>query len=99
LVAVLKRLPLSIKAPHPIAEATVTRGGVSTDEIDPTTMESRLCPSLFFAGEVINVDGPSGGYNLQIAFSTGSLAGKAAAHQATLPPPARVDPVSTDHTK
>jgi len=79
LVAILKRLPLSIKAAHPIAEATVTRGGVFTDEIDPTTMESRLCHSLFFAGEVINVDGPSGGYNLQIAFSTGALAGKTAA--------------------
>ena len=79
LVAIIKRLPLSIKAAHPIAEATVTRGGVSTDEIDPTTMESRLCPGLFFAGEVINVDGPSGGYNLQIAFSTGALAGKTAA--------------------
>lgn len=79
LVAMLKKLPLSIKAAHPIAEATVTRGGVSTDEIDPTTMESKLCPGLFFAGEVMNVDGPSGGYNLQIAFSTGSLAGKTAA--------------------
>jgi len=79
LVAMLKKLPLSIKAAHPIAEATVTRGGVSTDEIDPTTMESRLCPGLFFAGEVMDVDGPSGGYNLQIAFSTGTLAGKTAA--------------------
>ena len=99
LVAILKRLPLSIKAAHPIAEATVTRGGVSTDEIDPTTMESRLCPGLFFAGEVMNVDGPSGGYNLQIAFSTGALAGRTAAHQVAPPPPARVDPVHTDHTE
>ena len=79
LVEVAKKLPLSIKATGPIAEATVTRGGVSTDEINPRTMESKLCPGLFFAGEVINVDGPCGGYNLQIAFSTGHLAGKMAA--------------------
>lgn len=79
LLEMLKRLPLSIIAAGPIAEATVTRGGVSTDEINPKTMESKLCPGLFFAGEVMNVDGPCGGFNLQIAFSTGWLAGKMAA--------------------
>jgi hypothetical protein len=73
---------LSIKATGPIAEATVTRGGVSTDEINPKTMESKLCAGLFFAGEVVNVDGPCGGFNLQIAFSTGCLAGKMAAEHA-----------------
>lgn len=99
LVGLLKALPLSIKAAHPIAEATVTRGGVHTGEIDPTTMESRLCPGLFFAGEVINVDGPSGGYNLQIAFSTGSLAGKTAAHCAAQPPPAPAARVPTDYSE
>lgn len=78
-IELLKRLPLSIRAAGPIDEATVTRGGVSTDEINPKTMESKLCPGLFFAGEVINVDGPCGGFNLQIAFSTGRLAGKMAA--------------------
>ena len=76
LVDMLKKLPLSIKAVGPIAEATVTRGGVSIDHINARTMESKLCPGLFFAGEVINVDGPCGGFNLQIAFSTGCLAGK-----------------------
>lgn len=79
LVEMLKRLPLSIKDTGPIAEATVTRGGVDTGEINPKTMESKLCPGLFFAGEVVNVDGPCGGFNLQIAFSTGCLAGKIAA--------------------
>jgi len=81
LVDTLKRLPLSIDATGPIAEATVTRGGVSTSEINPRTMESKLCSGLFFAGEVVNVDGPCGGFNLQIAFSTGCLAGKMAAEQ------------------
>ncbi|MDD5459617.1 MAG: NAD(P)/FAD-dependent oxidoreductase [Phycisphaerae bacterium] len=79
IVKLLKELPLSIVATRPIADATVTRGGVSTSEIDPKTMESKLCKGLFFAGEVINADGPCGGFNLQIAFSTGYLAGKKAA--------------------
>jgi predicted Rossmann fold flavoprotein len=82
LVDALKKLPLSVEATGPIAEATVTRGGVSADEINPKTMESKLCSGLFFAGEVINVDGPCGGFNLQIAFSTGCLAGKMAAEYA-----------------
>lgn len=82
LVNLLKKLPLSITATGPIARATITRGGISTDEIDPKTMESKLCSGLFFAGEVINVDGPCGGFNLQIAFSTGYLAGKTTAEHA-----------------
>jgi len=81
LVKMLKELHLSIVATCPIAEATVTRGGVCIEEIDPKTMESRLCPGLFLAGEVINADGPCGGFNLQIAFSTGHLAGKTAARR------------------
>ncbi len=81
LVKMLKELSLSIVATCPIAEATVTRGGIHTAEINPETMESRLCPGLFFAGEVINVDGPCGGFNLQIAFSTGHLAGKMASRK------------------
>jgi predicted flavoprotein YhiN len=60
---------------RPITEATVTRGGVSINEIDPKTMESKLCPGLFFAGEVLDADGPCGGYNLQACWSTGTLAG------------------------
>ena len=79
LVNMLKHLPLSVVATAPIAEATVTRGGICTAEINPRTMESKLHTALFFAGEVINADGPCGGFNLQIAFSTGSLAGKIAA--------------------
>jgi hypothetical protein len=76
---ILKILPLSIVRTRPIAEATVTRGGVSTIEINPKTMESKLCPNLFFAGEIIDADGPCGGYNLQIAWSTGAIAGDSAA--------------------
>jgi predicted Rossmann fold flavoprotein len=79
LVALVKRLPLSIVATEPIAKATVTRGGVSLQEIDPQTMESRIQAGLFFAGEVIDVDGPCGGYNLQACWSTGALAGRSAA--------------------
>jgi predicted Rossmann fold flavoprotein len=75
----LKKLPLSIKGTRPIAEAIVTRGGVSTAEIDSKTMESKICPGLFFAGEVIDVDGPCGGYSLQICWSTGAIAGSSAA--------------------
>ncbi|MBL7107518.1 MAG: NAD(P)/FAD-dependent oxidoreductase [Phycisphaerae bacterium] len=79
IVTMLKRLPLSVVAAGPIAEATVTRGGICTAEVNPRAMESKLHKGLFFAGEVINVDGPCGGFNLQIAFSTGHLAGKTAA--------------------
>jgi hypothetical protein len=75
LVRMIKALPLSIVRTRPIAEATVTRGGVSINEIDPKTMESKLCPGLFFAGEVLDADGPCGGYNLQACWSTGTLAG------------------------
>ena len=75
----LKKLPLSIKSTRPIAEAIVTRGGVSTAEINSKTMESKICPGLFFAGEILDVDGPCGGYSLQICWSTGALAGSEAA--------------------
>ncbi len=79
LIKLLKALPLTIKAARPIEEATITHGGVCTDEIDAKTMESRICPGLYFAGEVIDVDGPCGGFNLQFAFSSGCLAGISAA--------------------
>lgn len=79
LVHLLKALPLSIRNTRPIAEATITRGGVDTTQIDRLTMASKLQPGLFFAGEVIDVDGPCGGYNLQICWSTGALAGRFAA--------------------
>lgn len=75
LVKLLKGLPLSIKALRPIEEAIITSGGVNVKQIDPSTMESKITPGLYFAGEVIDVDAYTGGYNLQIAFSTGYLAG------------------------
>ncbi len=79
LVSTIKRLPLCIAGTEPITKATVTRGGVSRDEIDPRTMESKIRPGLFFAGEVIDLDGPCGGHNLQMCWSTGASAGRAAA--------------------
>jgi predicted Rossmann fold flavoprotein len=78
LVKLLKNLQLTIARPRPIAEAIVTAGGVSTKEINPKTMESKIVPGLYFAGEVIDVDAYTGGYNLQIAFSTGFTAGREA---------------------
>ncbi len=76
LVNLLKDLKLTVLKYRPIEEAIVTSGGVSTKEIDPKTMESKLCKGLYFAGEVIDVDAYTGGFNLQIAFSTGRLAGE-----------------------
>ena len=75
----LKGLEISLSRFRPIEEAIVTSGGVSVNEITPKTMESKITPGLFFAGEVIDVDAYTGGFNLQIAFSTGYLAGKSAA--------------------
>lgn len=71
----LKNLEFTAKAFRPIAEAIVTAGGINTKEINPSTMESKLVKNLYFAGEIIDVDAYTGGYNLQIAFSTGRLAG------------------------
>ncbi|MBQ6137109.1 MAG: NAD(P)/FAD-dependent oxidoreductase, partial [Kiritimatiellae bacterium] len=65
--------------PRPVKEAIVTIGGVDTSEIDPRTMQSKLVPGLYFAGEVMDVDGPTGGYNLTIAFATARLAVKSVA--------------------
>ncbi len=79
LVQNLKELTVPLKAFRPIDEAIVTRGGVSVREIDPKTMGSKLIPGLYFAGEVIDLDAYTGGFNLQIAFSTAYLAGEAAA--------------------
>ena len=76
LVSLLKALPLHITGTRPIEEAIVTSGGVTVKEINPSTMESKLISGLYFAGEVIDVDAFTGGFNLQIAFSTGYLAGK-----------------------
>lgn len=75
----LKHFSVVIKGFRPIEEAIVTSGGVATGEISPKTMESKLVKGLYFAGEVIDVDAYTGGFNLQIAFSTGYLAGISAA--------------------
>jgi predicted flavoprotein YhiN len=80
LIETLKNFPLTIVAPQEIERATVTRGGIDTAEIDSKTMQSKLVEGLFFAGEVMNVDGPCGGYNLQFAFSSGFIAGKNASN-------------------
>ena len=76
LLNMLKALPLTVRAPRPVTEAVVTRGGVSVKEIEPGTMRSRKYRNLYFAGEMIDVDAHTGGYNLQIAWSTGALAGE-----------------------
>ncbi len=76
LVMLLKALPVTVKKALPVEQAIITRGGVSVKEINPSTMESKLVKNLFFVGELIDVDACTGGYNLQIACSTGALAGR-----------------------
>ncbi len=75
LVKLLKNIEFTVKDFCPIEQAIVTSGGVNVKEINPSTMESKLVEGLFFAGEIIDVDAYTGGFNLQIAFSTGHLAG------------------------
>lgn len=75
LLELIKNLKINITDTNGYNEAVVTRGGISVDEIDPSTMESKIVSGLYFAGEVIDVDSFTGGFNLQIAFSTGYLAG------------------------
>ncbi len=79
LAALLKRFSVEIDGLRPIEEAVVTRGGVDVRELDPKTMGSRLLPGLYFAGEILDLDAYTGGFNLQIAWSTGRAAGLAAA--------------------
>lgn len=76
LVNNIKDLKLTFKAFRPIEEGIVTSGGISVKEVDPSTMESKITENLYFAGEVLDLDALTGGYNLQIAYSTGYLAGK-----------------------
>lgn len=76
IVRLLKDLPIRIICARPIEEAIVTSGGVSTKEVAPGTMQSKLIKNLYFAGEILDVDAYTGGYNLQIAFSTAALAAK-----------------------
>lgn len=72
----LKSLRIEISGYRPVEEAIITRGGVSVKEINPSTMESKIVSGLYFAGEILDVDALTGGFNLQIAFSTGHLAGR-----------------------
>lgn len=76
LAETIKGLALTIKGFAPIEQAIITSGGVDVNEIDPSTMESKLVKNLYFAGEIIDVDAYTGGFNLQIAFSTGYAAGR-----------------------
>ncbi len=76
LIRLLAQTPLTIIGHDGFKMAMITRGGVSLKEIDPNTMQSKIIKGLYFCGEVVNLDGPCGGYNLQWAFSSGNLAGK-----------------------
>lgn len=80
MINTFKAMPLTIVGSLPIEEAMVTCGGVSKSEINPRTMESKIVPGVYFAGEIVDGSASSGGYNLQQAFSTGYLAGEAAAN-------------------
>lgn len=82
LLRLLKHFPVDIAGPCPVTDAIVTSGGVRVREIDPATMESKLVRGLYFAGEIIDVDAYTGGFNLQIAWSTGRAAGISAAENA-----------------
>ena len=73
----IKSLPLTVAGTRGFAEAVITRGGVSVQDVNPSTMESKRTDGLFFAGEVLDLDALTGGFNLQIAWSTGRLAGRA----------------------
>lgn len=76
---IIKNLPLTVKGARSFEEAIITQGGVSVKDINPSTMESKLVKNLYFAGEVLDLDALTGGYNLQLAWSTGHLAGESAA--------------------
>ena len=77
-VQLIKRLPLTVEGTRGFAEAIITRGGVSVKDVNPSTMESKKVSGLYFAGEVLDLDALTGGFNLQIAWSTGHLAGESA---------------------
>ena len=78
-VKLIKSVPMTITGTRGFNEAIITKGGVNVKEINPSTMESKIVSGLYFAGEVIDVDTETGGYNLQVAWSTGHLAGESAA--------------------
>ncbi len=74
-VNLIRNLPLTVTGTRGFAEAIITQGGIPVSEVNPSTMESRLCEGLYFAGEMLDIDALTGGYNLQLAWSTGHLAG------------------------
>ena len=82
LLETLKGIRIDISGPRPVEEAIVTSGGVKVSEVNPTTMESKLAPGVYFAGEVLDADAYTGGFNLQIAWSTGRAAGESAGERA-----------------
>lgn len=84
LVDLLKGLSITVSKARPIREAVITAGGINIKEVNPKTMESKLVPGLYFAGEILDVHGFTGGFNLQIAWSTGFVAGKAAAERSVM---------------
>jgi predicted Rossmann fold flavoprotein len=77
----IKRIELTVKRLRPLTEAIVTRGGVSVKDVNPSTMGSKKIAGLYFAGETLDIDALTGGFNLQLAFSTGALAGSSAAQE------------------
>ena len=77
LLNVIKNLVIPIEGKRPLEEAIVTSGGIKLSEVDPKTMQSKLVPGLYFAGELLDIDAYTGGFNLQIAWATGYGAGKA----------------------
>lgn len=81
MVKLIKALPLTVRTTEGFDAAMVTRGGVSLKQVDPKTLQSRVTPGLFFAGEVLDLDGPSGGFNLHWAFASGRLAGESASQE------------------
>ena len=87
LVELLKGFTITISGKRPVAEAIITSGGVKVSEIDPKTMESKIVPGLYFAGEIIDCDAYTGGFNLQIAWATAYAAGMAAVDKTTIDKP------------
>lgn len=86
LAGAIKRFETNVVATNSYEHAQVCCGGVDTREVNQDTLESRLVPGLYFAGEILDVDGPCGGYNLQWAWSSGYVAGKEAANHASCEP-------------
>ena len=84
IVRLMRAMPLTVKALRGLNEAIVTRGGVNTADVNSSTMESKRVAGLYFAGETLDIDALTGGFNLQLAFSTGALAGRSAAEGRTL---------------